>query len=276
MSELDLNVLKTDVNRARAYVLAHGGSRDYARLDGILAGARPPKDVVKALEELQNPDGGFPLFQQSGNPSSIDTTCYVLVQLKDMPPLAGSPMASRAVSFLRRTQRPDGSWAEAPEVQPIAPPWTKGEGLAAVSYLTAIAAYTAFSLDPDHLDPIRRSAEWLTRADLSRVYPQTDALACALFYKLEHLDLASRHFAQISPQSDPLLLAWFLSCALESRMGGGFTIPIVQMLARLAGQQQADGSWAGEAGFATEATLQALRVFRGYGLIESEGEANHV
>ncbi len=261
--------LRVDVDRARAYVLAHGGSRDQARLDGIFGAPRPDRDVVKALESLQNPDGGFPLRQEPGAPSGVDTTCYILAQLKDLPPLAGSPMASRALAFLRRSQNPAGHWEESAAVKERAPRWAAGDP-ASTAYLTANAAYTLLTMEPDHMDPVARGAAWLRKEledGAGGQYMLTLALAAAVFYKLGLPEVAAAHESLSGRQMDAGELAWWLSCALEAGVGGRYLLPVARQLADLAALQQPDGSWPAEEGFAVESTLMALRVFRGYGVV---------
>lgn len=273
MAVLELSPIRVNVEGARAYVLAHGAARDIARLEGIFGASGPPREVVKALEALQNPDGGFPSRGQAGGPSSVDATCYVLFQLTDLPPLSGSPMASRAVSFLRRMQLVDGSWQESPEAAAVAAPWAKPENPAAASYLTANALYIMLTMEPEHIDPIGRGVAWLRRAlanEGQQVPSQTLACAGAVFYK--YLGPASHEAgwcaSQVAKRTfDATELAWWLATALEVSAGGKFLVPVVQGLGALAAMQREDGAFPAEPGFELEATLTALRVFRGYGLI---------
>lgn len=269
---MELGSIQLDEERARAYVLAHGGLREQARLGGIY-GVRPPaKEVVKALEAMQNPDGGFPSAQVSGNPSSIDTTCYILAQLKDMPPLAGSPMASRAVAFLRRNQGTDGSWQESEAAVALAPPWARRGDPMAAAYLTANAAYTLLTLEPTQRDPVARAAAWLRVVGMEEpaaAYTQTLALAWGVRYLLEgpaSTGASPLLRALLERQLDASDLAWWLTIALEVGAGGACLLPLARQLVQLAGMQREDGAWPGEAGFEVEATLAALRVFRGYGI----------
>lgn len=263
------------VDRARAFVLAHGGAREQARLDGIFGRSEPERSVVRALEQLQNPDGGFPLFQEPGAPSAIDTTCYLLTHLKDIPPLGGSPMASRALAFLRRTQRTDGSWVEPPAVQERSPFWAKGEEPLAVGYLTANATYMLMTMEPEHMDPIARGSRWL-RMELGRngqgehAYAQTLFLAAAVWSKMVGpnsnekgwaYDLLSRRELEAST------LAWWLTTVMETGLEARTFSLVLKQLQQLAALQQADGSWPAEEGFPVEATLTALRVFRGFRLV---------
>jgi hypothetical protein len=273
MAVLELSPIRVNEEGARAYVLAHGAARDIARLEGIFGASGPPREVVKALEALQNPDGGFPAGGQAGGPSSVDASCYILSQLKDLPPLSGSPMASRAVSFLRRMQMMDGSWQESPEAAALAGPWAKPENPVAAPYLTAHAVYTILTMEPEHIDPIGRGVSWLRRALAQpdqQVLTQTLAYGSAVFYK--YLGPDSHEAGWCASQAgkrtlDASELALWLSTALEVSAGGKFLVPVVRGLGALAAMQREDGAFPGEAGFEVEATLTALRVFRGHGII---------
>jgi len=228
---------------------------------------------VEELERLQNPDGGFPLMDRPGGPSSVDATCYILSQLRDLPPLAGSPMASRAVAFLRRSQGVDGSWEESPEAAAASPPWAQAADPRARAYLTAVAAYTLQVMDPAHADPIARASDWL-RAALAggpeRAYSQTLFLAAAVW---------GRHLEPGAPERDrayDLLerrelaapeLAWWLTTFVELGLEARYLALVLRQLRRLAGMQREDGGWPAEEGLAVESTLTALRVFRGFGLV---------
>lgn len=269
MATVELSPIRVDAERARAYVLAHGAARDIARLDGIFGAVGPAREIARELEELQNPDGGFAARQMAGNPSSIDTTCYLLFQMKDLPPLPGSPMASRAVAYLRRAQRPDGSWMETDEALRV------GHGWQEPKYLTALATYTILVHEPEHMDPISRGAAWLRRALASdptgaATPTQTLILTWTTFYKLygqRSHEAAWAFQTLLHRERDASERAWGLACALEIGAGGRFVLRIARLLSELAALQQEDGSWPGEEGFGLEATLTALRVFRGYGVI---------
>ncbi|HLN64371.1 MAG TPA: prenyltransferase/squalene oxidase repeat-containing protein [Symbiobacteriaceae bacterium] len=273
MTVLALGPIQVDYDRARAYVLAHGAAREKARLEGIVGAVGPARDVTKALETLQNADGGFPARGVAGNPSSIDATCYTLFQLKDLPPLEGSPMASRAVSYLRRMQLIDGSWQESPEAADLVGPWARPGAPGAATYLTALAVYNILTLEPEHADPISRGVNWLRRAmaqEGEQVPLQTLACAAGAFYKYlgPNAHEASWTVTQIAKRTmDASELAWWLSVALEVAAGGKYLVPVVQGLGALAAMQREDGAFPGEEGFEVEATLTALRVFRGYGVI---------
>jgi hypothetical protein len=273
--EAGLPAFTVDAEGARAFVLAHGGLRERARLEGIFGRGEPDRAAVKELEQLQNPDGGFPIRQQAGAPSSVDTTCYLLAQMREIPPLGGSPMASRALAFLRRSQQPDGSWAESPEVQAVAPWWSREANPQAAPYLTANATYTLLVMEPAHMDPILRGSRWL-RTALGQVgageqaYSQTLFLAAAVWSKTAGAgasETAWAHDLLSRRELDAPTLAWWLSTVAEVGLEARFFPLILKQLNRLASMQQADGSFPAEEGFPVEATLAALRVFRGFRLI---------
>ncbi|MGE5672584.1 MAG: hypothetical protein ACM3XM_01680 [Mycobacterium leprae] len=262
-----------DVEAAAAFVRSRGSQREQARLAGILDGVRPERFVVRELEQLQHEDGGFPLEGEPGGPSSIDATCYVLSQLKDMPPLIGSPMASRAIAFIRRNQAMDGAWAELPAAAAGGPPWVRAENLVAKPYLTANAAFTLVTVAPEQSEPARRAVRWLQTAladTPERQYALTLAMTWATRYRLEGgggSDLRALFDLAISEHENAWGLAWQLSCALDVRAGGDYLLPVMDALVRLAAMQGQDGSWPAEDGLPVEATLASLRVFRGFGLI---------
>jgi hypothetical protein len=245
-----------------------------ARLAGILDWARPSKAVVKALEALQNPDGGFPFRLEPGAPSAIDATCFILNQLQDLPPLPGSPMASRAISFLRRSQAREGYWTEVEALREALPPWVQGEG--GSGYLTAHATFTLLMLDPSHRDPINWGLRWLAgHLDKEGAYAQTRYLTWAAAWRHEgpYSSLATKAWEGLKPTLDQLDasdMAWLLSAALAAGVGGRYLLPIADLVNRLASLQEPDGGWPGDDPSRVETTLQALRVLHGYGWMCTE------
>ncbi|BAD40561.1 prenyltransferase/squalene oxidase repeat-containing protein [Symbiobacterium thermophilum] len=251
-----------DVARAKAFVMAHGSAVDVTRLEGILGRDQPDRSVVRTLEERQNPDGGFPV--DAPGASSVVATCTLIQWLRDIPPLAGAPMAGRAVSFVRRSQQVDGSWID---------PGTTGA--AAQAYMTARAVYTLLVAEPDHPDPIARGARWLRGAledGTDQADTETLILAAAIWSRppgggpgdaLADAAYASLRDRALSPRELALWLTTFVDLGLAARHLG----LAVGLLDRLAGLQQPDGGWPAEDGGRVDATLGALRAFRGFGLI---------
>ncbi|HYG57820.1 MAG TPA: hypothetical protein VD902_07095 [Symbiobacteriaceae bacterium] len=273
MAHIELAPIRVDAERARAFVLARATAREKARLQGIMGTSGPDRAVVKEIEALQNADGGFPAQGTPGGPSSVDATCFLLHQLKDMPPLPGSPMASRAIAYLRRVQLAGGSWQESPEAAALAGPWARPDNPAAAAYLTALATYHILMLEPEHSDPLRRAMAWLRRdlaGDRGPLPVQTLSLTWGIACRMLGQEAAESRwcFQQLSAaHMSPDELVWFLLAGLEAGAGGRYLLPLSERLAVLGAMQGEDGAWPGEEGLALEATLTALRVFRGYGVI---------
>lgn len=257
MAESDWG-LAVRVDGARAYVLAHGGARERARLGAILEGAPAEPSVVRELEGLQNQDGGFPTGEAAGKPSSVAATCRLLALMRELTPLGGSPMASRALAFLRRLQRRNGSWA--------------GANREEAAHMTALAAHTLLTMDPAHLDPVVRAERWL-RLHVGRNEPahtfETLALAFAVWYRIPgptSVEVARASGLLAGLDLGPAEQAGWLSAALEAGMGGPMFPAVLTALRNLAASQGEDGAWPAGGGSAVESTLDALRVFRGFGL----------
>lgn len=230
--------------------------------------------MVREFEALQNPDGGFPARQEPGAPSDIDPTCCALWQLGDLPPLGGSPMADRALAFLRRSQGTDGTWREVPEAEHLVEPGARGEAPGSGAYLTAGAALCLAAMSPGHRDPVDRALVWLRRevgdGSAGALYPQTLAMLAALLWWQDPGDgLIEPVLHRLgATEPDAGLLAWWLSGALQVSFGGRFVVRLAGNLAALAALQQPDGAWpAADGQMQVETTIQALRVLRGYRLI---------
>jgi hypothetical protein len=204
-----------DRERARATVLARGTAQQVASVTALLDGAPVPDDVRRELEEAQHEDGGFP--HRRGGPSSVRGTCYALAAMRALPPLGGSPMATRALSFVRRTQEPDGSWAE-------------GEAA------TAEACFTLALMAPEQPQPAELAARWLG----ARPLPPAAAVtaACGLWV------LHARGLAPAPPPPDLPAggpeLARAVLCCVEAEAGGAWHLTVAGSLLQLAGQEESD------------------------------------
>ena len=74
--------------------------------------------------------------------------------------------------------------------------------------------------------------------------------------------------ANYSPEWQGSYLAWLLRCLQDAGLPADHPL-VARCLADLISKQQADGSWESEDGeeFAASATVEALRVLKGYGRI---------
>lgn len=245
-----LPAFPVNVERARAFVLAHGGSREQARVEGIFGRTEPERAVVKELEKGQLLDGSFPA--EGASQGDAATTCAMLSLFKEIPPLSGAPMASRALAFLRRTQETNGAWQGDTE-------------------LTAAAAYALLTMEPEHQDPLVRASRWLRQA-LGQVGAGEQASNLALIHAAALWGRVLGPGATETAWAYDLLArrelragesARWLTTVVETGLEARFFPVILQQLQNLAASQGADGSWEG----AVATTLTALRAFRGFRLI---------
>jgi len=257
-----LSELRINLPAASAFVLANANLVERAMLEAIVVTSTATRDVTRHLEGLQNPGGGFCAGFEAGQASTLPATLKALGQLRALPPLSGSPMATRALSYIRRNQGLDGAW--------------EGE-----TDLTALSAFILITLDSSHLDPVSRADLWLRKrfdeAGHQPLSSLTIGMTSALWYRLHgaqspRVVATYDQIAQRSMQSFDLAV-WLLA-ALEVGVGGRYLRPLVEMITRLGGLQHSDGSWTSEGASTVETTLQALRVFRGYDLLESHGGAS--
>src|SRR5579863_5101634 len=99
-----------DFDRAVAWVRAHGNEFDQARLDTLLEdGCLPSDNPRQRFLAGQREDGGWAPFW-APDYSSLDATCFRLAQGEALDIGRWEPAFERAVAFLRRRQRADGSW----------------------------------------------------------------------------------------------------------------------------------------------------------------------
>jgi hypothetical protein len=133
--------MKIDIEKAAAFVYQNGDEIQKARLDAILKKRKPSDDIVKSIEELQNPDGGFPYKQVRGELSTLNNTEGMLVWLDDLGCLR-SDIGKRAFHFLLTMQKEDGSWDENPEISKYnPPPWMVHGDRRSIIYHTAYCSF---------------------------------------------------------------------------------------------------------------------------------------
>ena len=97
-----------DITAAVSFVESRGTGLEKARLKWILYGVAPDPWVVIALLERQYENGGF--ARKIGEPSTINNTLKALWQLDELGMLR-SPAGDKALNFLSRIQKEDGSWS---------------------------------------------------------------------------------------------------------------------------------------------------------------------
>jgi len=128
-----------DLDAAIGYVVAHGDPVERARLAYLRTGSEPAQQVIDRILESQTPAGGWPA-SGDGAIASVDATCYRFSELDDLGGLRG-PAVDRALTWLARQQRADGTWQEDPALAAVAPPWAMPGDPEATLYLTAVAGF---------------------------------------------------------------------------------------------------------------------------------------
>lgn len=251
---------------AIAFVRAHGGSVEQARLDYLLNGEPPDAAIVQQILSGQRADGGWSPFWASDY-SSLDATCFRLAQAEQAGMSGKEPAVRHALDFLALHQRDDGSWEEAEHVAEFAPPWAIPGNQAARLYLTANCGFWLAVWAEAHTHA-SRAADYLQQylGDDGQLptFLHAHWLAAGLLYRLGGQE-AKRVFTYLERQLPVLAasnLAWLLSTLLLAGTPSEFIIK--QAASLLEQQQEQDGRWPSEDGPERDvhATLEALHVLR--------------
>ena len=125
---------------AIAFVRSAGNAVELARLRYALEGSVPPPEVRTQALADQREDGGWSPFW-APDYSSLDATCFRLAQAEQLGLTPADAAIQRALAFLARRQRQDGSWEEDAQMAEQAPPWVAPGALAACLYLSANCGY---------------------------------------------------------------------------------------------------------------------------------------
>jgi hypothetical protein len=149
-----------DIDAAIGYVVAHGDPVERARLSFLRTGAEPAQQIIDRIAEGQLASGGWPA-SGDGSVASVDATCYRLGELDDLGGLHG-PAVDRALTWLARQQREDGTWQEDESLAAEAPAWAMPGDPEATLYLTAVAGFWLSVADveahPYHEVPARHES----------------------------------------------------------------------------------------------------------------------
>jgi hypothetical protein len=246
-----------DLERAAAYVEAHGDALERGRLHTLLGNGPPPAEAVEALQHGQQPDGGWPAFW-SGEESSLDATCFRIDQAEDL----GAPAAElveRGLRFITARQQDDGGWEEDAALASAAPAWARPGDERSRLYLTANCAFwlgrygrpgaqraaglLVSRIAADGSLPTFLQAHWLAAAALRAVGRESSARTVA--------GVIARRIGELGAGA----LAWLANALPSDEVG-------VEARDRLSGLQEADGRWQSEDGdaFDVAVTLAAMRV----------------
>lgn len=259
-----------DFDAAIGFVVAHGDAVERARLSFIRTGNPPSEEILRKAEAGQTPEGGWPAG--GGNVASVDATCFRLSELDDLDGLK-RPAAMRALAWLARRQRPDGSWEEDPSLADSAPPWARPGDPEARFYLTASAAFwlSVGASDPQAYESAITHAchAILDSLDETGAWPGflvSGWLAGAVLHRTEHFYEAARIFILLADRVKTMSaadVAWMT--ATLRRAGVSADEPLlVAARERLALTQRPDGAWPSDdaPAFDVHTTLMALRALR--------------
>jgi hypothetical protein len=266
------------VERAVVYVQSQGDVVERARLAAILWGEPPPQAALQELASLQKPDGGFAYWVPEV--SNVCDTTFILQWFDDLKVYRG-PVVGSACRFLLDHQQEDGGWDEVEPVRMLNPPeWMMPGRTEACVWLTAFCAHvlirfgyaeaedtccpTGFLLA--HCDETGRLAGYLRATWI--------ALPMLAFYPGSDSEPFRGAVATVKANYSPGwkggYLAWLLRCLHDAGLPTDHPFT-ARCLTDLMRTQRPDGSWGPEAGESEEhtvdATLTALRVLRGYGLV---------
>ncbi|MFB9237271.1 prenyltransferase/squalene oxidase repeat-containing protein [Plantactinospora siamensis] len=264
---------------AVGFVVVHGDPVERARLHRLRGGADVPSEVLQHAEVGQTADGGWPA-SRGGEVASVDATCFRLAELDDLGAFA-RPASRRALDWLARQQRADGTWEEDRALADIAPPWARPGDPEAAFYLTANAAFwlTVAGLDARAAGPLDHRVGGVyagvvhgaAQALADRLRPDgtwpsflvAGGLAAAVLYRQELFEPAMRIENVLLNRLGDLSaaeLAW-LAAALRR-----VDVPVddrflIAARRRLADTQRHDGGWDNDEGeqFAVHTTLAAIR-----------------
>lgn len=210
------------------------------------AGERIAADRLAAaarfILDRQNTDGSFgtyerrraPRWLEALNPSEMFSNCMVegsyvectgsalaaLVRLRPHHPVLGRRVKhaiDRAVTFLRKSQRPDGSFAGCWGIN--------------FTYATFLAMRGLRAAGVPETDPIcTRAAAWLVGTQRTDGGWGEHHSGCLRGEYVEH------------PESQPVMTAWALLALLEAGAQPA-DLPVVRGVRWLCGAQRPDGSW---------------------------------
>jgi len=264
-----------DVERAVAYVEAHGNVIERARLAAVLWHEPPPEAALQELAALQRPDGGFGRWMPQA--SDVCRTTYVLHWFDDLKVYRG-PIVDPACRFLLDQQQEDGGWDEVEEVRAFNPPeWLIPGRIETRVWLTAHCAHVLLRFGYAEAEGTSCPADFLLahQDESGRLTGYLLATWVALptlaFYPGPRSKPFQRALAAVkdnySPDWTGSDLAWLLRCLKDAGVPASHPL-VARSLDDLERKQQPDGSWeSGAVGHAASATIEALRELRRYGRI---------
>jgi hypothetical protein len=267
-------VIVVDIDAAIGFVVSRGDLVDRARLSWLRSELPPPPTAIEKVETGQAPSGGWPAFLD-GNVASLDATCFRLAELDDLAAL-GRPAARRAIDWMVKSQRRDGTWQEDKSFADVAPDWARPGDPEATLFLTANVGFWLAVSMPDE-ERTRKHAEVLARATQAfraslrpdgtwPSYLVTGWLGAAMlfrtgwYYESAQIQVI---LAERVPEMSAADAAWMASALRRCGLSPDDFV-MVAARKRLTETQRPDGRWESDDGdaFDVHTTLAAIRGMR--------------
>jgi hypothetical protein len=266
-----------DAAKARAFIDKHGSDMERYTAAFLFDGLRDDSIAIAYLDNLQNPDGGFPYNLTDGNPTSVNETCGFLSVFLDLG-LKETKQCHAALHHLFMVQKPDGGWDENPEIADLEPPfWDEPGSIRTRVWLTGEIARQLIRLGHKGSESIQRAARFLRkhRGNDGRFagFEIATWIALGVFGELhgpeneivlDSLNLVSKWLRE--DEEDAAFLCWYLEC-LDSA-GIPSVHPLVSRCANaLQMRQHEDGTFSSADGarYTIKTTLSALKLLKALG-----------
>jgi hypothetical protein len=265
-----------DFEKAKKLVDEHGKEVEKCRLDYVLGLTDDTTPVVKYLESIQLPQGGFPYKGEPDNPYCLSKTSALMKVMAELD-LGETPLVQRTIAFLTTIQFSDGRWNQNPELLKYdLPYWNRPEDEHTQIWHTGALADHMIRLGYRDHPGIKRAADFLLR------YRNTDGT----FQGFRHSTwLAIAVLGALRGPDDPLVqksidalvqfkdwdavdLAWALDCLYWGGISGNSSL-VIKLLDKLESFQEPDGSWksVAEPDDPAVQTLETLIVLKQYSRI---------
>ncbi len=129
-------------SKAIGIVKRKGSKEQQARLALILEESQDTSEIVKFLQDLQLPEGGFPYQRKLGNPYCLSPTSMMMKIMAETK-LRTKPVCQRTIGFVKSIQHSQGYWDENPVLASYNPPfWDQPGQLVTQLWLTGAIADT--------------------------------------------------------------------------------------------------------------------------------------
>jgi hypothetical protein len=257
-----------NIDAAVELVERQGSFFEVTRLHHILNNEPLTSEMMQGSLDGQREDGGWSPFWATDY-SSLDATCFHLAEAEQMGISHAEPIIQRAIHFIERRQRTNGSWEEEEQVASLAPPWAQPGDVSSTLYLTSNCGYWLAYLDGD-IGQVVKASEFirhhLTSDGRLPSFLQAHWLAGGLWHRLGWEDASESVLSYLGKRLTDMPtgnLAWLIT---SLRVAG---IPTEHVLVSKAadlieGMQNLDGRWVSDEGteWEVQTTLDALRALR--------------